>query len=490
MSKIVTTEGLSLLRDEFKNLENLDNFLDKYKGDTFDFTTVEIDENTDYPNIEKDVLNSFYSAYKSDPKDEFSLAKILYEALPLDANQASNNLYWLYLNLDSFFSYIKERWIQQSKEEDLEEKKEGVEKFILNIEPSQNSLLKSPIAGLWWAIHLTIDESLTDKYFYSKIFLSERNITRNVGSYQLIRDNKVLQAVLDFYNKYKDQKFEDKRIGSEAIAQQTIKALNQIGGLTVLSYLCKEEVYQKMEEFKNTIFLRAREVQLGKKESRIRLEKERSPQFELAIEVAKVAKINKKTENVKSGDNKLPVKEKILKYFNIQNNGEYSITHKAVSNFTFQIGIPKSYKKGYLYICYNESGFINRIKITELLKKKRESYQNGTYGSNTINRILVSDSEAIIGIIYQKNGVKYFKGHFSNQFKDSNGNVGLQGYKTMSSNYDNIEYFILPISLADKIDKLIFKSFYASGKEFTNKNYRKEFNIIKEYSDNFADRLF
>jgi hypothetical protein len=114
MSKIVTTEGLSLLRDEFKNLENLDNFLDKYKGDTFDFTTVEIDENTDYPNIEKDVLNSFYSAYKSDPKDEFSLAKILYEALPLDANQASNNLYWLYLNLDSFFSYIKERWIQQS----------------------------------------------------------------------------------------------------------------------------------------------------------------------------------------------------------------------------------------------------------------------------------------------------------------------------------------------------------------------------------------
>ena len=489
MSKIFTTESLSLLREEFKNYADLNDFLNKYKNETYDFSLLPIIDDPEYPIFKEASKQEFYNSFKNNQKDEFSLAKILYEALPLEANQASNNLYWLYLNLDSFFGYIKERWIQKW-DEDEEKLMSELEKFFLSLEPSQNSLIKSPIAGLWWAIHLTVDESLTDKYYYSKIFLSERNLRdTNIGSYRIIRDKKVLQAVLDFYNKYKDKELNGKRIGSEAIAQQMIKTLNQIGGLTVLSYLRKDEVFQKLEKFKETIFKRARNVQLGKKVSKERMEKIRSKQENLFPAQDNVLK-EPEEKIIKQNEVKKNVKEKVVKYFNLRTNGEYNLTKEFSNNFNYSIGINKSLARGYLLICYNELGYVNRIKTSELLKKKRDLYHKGIYGNNTINKILVTDVKAIIGIIYRKNGAKYFKAHLLDQLKDNNGKVNLQGYKTMNDNYDMIEYFILPVELKDELSRLIFKSFYASGKSFDNYNYKKEFEIINNYSNNIEFKLF
>lgn len=489
MSKIFTTESLSLLRDEFKNYEEIDNFLAKYKDETFDFSSVELVYDPDYPILSADAVNKFYVAFKNNAKDEFSLAKILYEALPLEPNQASNNLFWLFLNLSSFFSYIKERWIQKWSE-DEEKLVNELERFFLSLESSQNSLLKSPIAGLWWAIHLTIDDTLSDKYYYSKIFLSERNLRdKNIGGYKLIRDKKVLQAVLDFYNKYKDRELKGKRIGSEAIAQQMIKTLNQIGGLTVLSYLEKEEVFQKMEEFKETIFQRARKIQLDKTVSRKRLEEKRNNQEKIFPEEKNIEEKGK--DKSKTGNkNKNIVKEKLLKYFNLRSNGEYNLTKNHVNNFDYQLEITENFKNGYLLICYNESGYINRIKVSKLLEKQRNLYRNGIYGNYKINRILITNSEAIIGIIYHKGDTKYFKAILLDQLKANNGKVGLQGYKTMSEDYDNLEYLVLPIELKDKLSRLIFKSFNASGKSFDNSNYKKEFAIINSHSNNIEFKLF
>lgn len=488
MSKIFTTESLSILRDEFKNYEELDRFLDKYKNETFDFSSLQLVDDPDYPVLKEESVQAFYKSFKDDPKDEFSLAKILYEAIPLDPNQAANNLFWLYLNLDVFFNYIKERWIQKW-EEDEEKLLNELEKFFLSLEPSQNSLIKSPIAGLWWAIHLTIDKTLTDQYYYSEIFLSERNLRdKNIGSYMLIRDKKVMQAALEFYNKYKNTELNGKRIGSEAIAQQMIKTLNQIGGLTVLSYLNKEEVYQKMEDYKDTIFQRARKVQLGKKESKVRLEKIRNKQENLFEEEEPIiVKKGKNASSIKESKNK---KIKILKYFNLRSNGEYNLTKTKNKTFDYSTVIYNSSKKGYVLMCYNESGFINRVKISDLLNKTRDLYQNGIYGENTINTILTIPNNTIIGIIYYIKGVKYFKAILSNYLKDNNGKVGLQGYKTMYFNYDKIKYIILPIEIKDQINKLIYKSLTAYGKEFTNTHYKSEFKVINSYIEGETLNLF
>ncbi|ARV16639.1 DUF6339 family protein [Polaribacter sp. SA4-12] len=489
MAKIFTTESLSFLRDEFKNYIELEDFLRKYQNEAFDFSAIELVEDSDYPELLETKINEFYESFDNNPKDEFSLAKILYEGLQINENQASNNLFWLYLNLGPFFSFIKNRWIQKWNEND-EKLRNDLERFLLSIEPSHNSLIKSPIAGLWWAIHLTIDHSLEDKYYYSKVFLSERNLRdKNIGSYQLIRDKKVLQAVLDFYNTYKNKELNGKRIGSEAIAQQMIKTLNQIGGLTVLSYLDKDEVFQKMEKFKETIFLRAREVQLGKKASRIRLEILRNNDKGNLINEASQPIIKTEQKEAKSID-KNDKQEKVLKYFNLRNNGEYNLTNTKVDSFFFQTAIRKNFENGYLLICYNESGYINRIKISKLLQKQRELYQNGVYFENTVNRILTIPKRSILGIIYSQKGVKYFKAILSDQLKDNNGNVGLQGYKTMPFNYDTIEYIPLPINLEVELSRLIFKSFNASGKSFNNPNYKKEFKIINHFGDNTEFKLF
>jgi hypothetical protein len=488
MSKIFTTESLSLLRDEFKNYKELDHFLDKYKNETFDFSSLQLVNDPDYPVLKEESVQAFYQSFKDDPKDEFSLAKILYEAIPLDPNQAANNLFWLYLNLDVFFNYIKERWIQKW-EEDEEKLLNELEKFFLSLEPSQNSLIKSPIAGLWWAIHLTIDKTLTDQYYYSKIFLSERNLRdKNIGSYMLIRDKKVMQAALEFYNKYKNTELNGKRIGSEAIAQQMIKTLNQIGGLTVLSYLEKEEVYQKMEDYKDTIFQRARKVQLGKKFSRERIEDIRNKHANLFNEEEPI--IIEKEKNTSSKNERKSKKEKFLFFFNLRSNGEYNLTSQQVNNFDFHAKINKEDRKKDLLICYNEFGYINRVKISELLKKKRVLYQNGIYGNHTINRILIVNPTDIIGVTYKKNKKKYFKAFYASKLKDKNGTVGLKGYKTMYENYDTIDYLVLPLSLENEISKLIFKSFTASGKPFDNLNYKKEFSKINDNSNNIEFNLF
>lgn len=490
MSKLFTTESLSFLRDEFKNYEDLDLFLAKYQNEDFDFNNVELVDNNNYPSISKNSVDEFYTAYRNSPKDEFSLAKILYESLELDRSQASNNLYWLYLNFKDFFSYIKERWVQKL-DEDAELTTDQIEKFFLSLEPSQNSLLKSPIAGLWWAIHLTIDDSLEDKYYYSKIFMSERNLRdKNMGSYQLIRDKKVFQAVLDFYSTNKDAEFEGKRIGSEAIAQQTMKALNQIGGLIVLSFLSKQEVLEKLKQFKSTILQRARKVQIGKKKSKIKMEIQRNAELQMTSKSQKsYDKVNEKPSVL----NKVQApgtSSTVLKYFNLNKYGEYNLTDIPTTKFDFSVPMNDNFINDDLLICYNESGYINRVQVSEILKKKRDLYQNGIYLGNTVQSIIPSKREAIIGIIYYKSGAKYFKSHLTSQLKDNNGSVGLQGYKTMSDKYDKIEYVVLPIEISKNLDRLIFKSLGAGGRLFSNPNYKREFEIINSYLNKIDLKLF
>ena len=98
--------------------------------------------------------------------------------------------------------------------------------------------------------------------------------------------------------------------------------------------------------------------------------------------------------------------------------------------------------------------------------------------------------EAIIGIVYKVNGERFFKAHLSSKFKENNETLGLQGYKTMYSDFDQgeIDYYWLPIELEYELSKLIFSSLRASGKSFNNRYYKKEFEIINSYL--FKSTLF
>ncbi len=272
MSKIISVEGLTNLRFKIKEVDGGRITMSELV-DAIDYLPA-----PDFPEISYQFQKLFFETFESDRKNEFNLAKLLFENIRLNRSQAANNQYWTYLNINWFFKFIYERWINQVKGESIEidydeYNSKEIDRYFISLEPSQNSLIQSPIAGLWWAIELTIDESLEDKYHYSKIFLSDRNLRdKNLGTYQFIRNKNILFALLDFYQSFKDVEYKSERIGSEAIAQQMSKTLNQIGGLTVLSYLSKREISEILNQNKDLIIRRAYKLKELKKVSREKMQ--------------------------------------------------------------------------------------------------------------------------------------------------------------------------------------------------------------------------
>jgi len=272
MSKIISVESLTDLRLKIRQLGS-ENISMTDLVDKIEYLPV-----PDFPDISLDFQKHFLETFKNDPKNEFQLAKLLYEDLRLTRSQAANNQYWTYMNFNWFLKYICERWISKSGEvsdDEIEQEFDSreIDRYFISLESSQNSLIKSPIAGLWWAIELTINHDLSDKYYYSKIFLSDRNLRdKNLGTYQFIRNKNILFALLDFYQLYKDYEFKSERIGSEAIAQQMSKTLNQIGGLTLLSYLSQSEIYEILIQNADLIINRAIKLKELKRVSRERVQ--------------------------------------------------------------------------------------------------------------------------------------------------------------------------------------------------------------------------
>lgn len=460
MSRLISIDSLTNLRKIFREKNEENSISDLLMFLDFNTFNVQYIQAPEYPDLSSNAISDFYSTFHRDPKNEFELAKIIYNNLQINRFQAANNQYWVYINLQYFKDYIKTRWLKIKEENTTDFENIEIDKYFLALEPSQNSLIKSPIAGLWWAIELTIDNDLIDPYYYSKIFLSDRNLRdKNMGSYKLIRHKNIFQAMLDFYEKYKDSEYEGRRIGSEAIAQQLSKTINQIGGITLLSYLSKDEIFQKLEEFRDLILSRAKSVQLRKVISREKI------------------RIEKKSQENDRNDSQ------IIKYFNISDSGLYCLKDTPDSdNFNFYSPIHENEKNGFMMFCYNENGNINRVNISFLLKMKKEQYKNGIFQGNSINIIInIINEKDIIGIIISRNNERYFKGHQVSKYKANNSKVGLSGYKSLYEDYDSVLYFRIPAKLSYEIERLIPSSFTAKCKPLSNDYYKKEWDILKEY---------
>lgn len=463
MSKLITIESLTKIRQIFRENNDINSVSLLIKNFPINFGIQTIDA-TEYPSVTQNLLNDFYGSFEANSKDEFALAKILYEGLTLNRAQAANNQYWVYLNLHFFKDYIIRRWCKLNEDDPDDFNMKDIDRYFLALEPSQNTLIKSPIAGLWWSIELTIDSGLNDPYYYSKLFLSERNFRdKNMGPYQLIRHRNIFQAMLDFHTKYKDTVEDNDKIGSEAIAQQMSKTINQIGGLTLLSYLSKQEVTDILEQHKKLILKRATEVKVNK-----------------IVSKEKIQAQNKTHVNTNHA-------AKIIKYFNISNSGEYGLRDFAdTQNFEFSCPILETERQGFMMFCYNEEGNINRVDISSILKKNRTNYINGVYHGNTINNIITSiDENDIIGELIYRGGEYFFKGHKVSLFKANNGNVGLSGYKTMYESYNSISYFHIPASYYHDVERLVPLSFTAQAKSLKNNTYKKEWELLRTHFSNF-----
>jgi len=364
-----------------------------------------------------------------------------------------------YINLRYFNQYIYNRVITKRNSLTKEERMNEIEKYFLDVRSSQNSLMKSPISSLWWSIELTVDpDNQKDKYYYSKIFLAERNTrVKNLGTYNFIRHKNILFSVLKFYNENKDNLDSNKsRIGSDGIIQQTAKIVNQIGGLTLLSLHNKDEIYELLNTYKYTIQNRAtksRQVRLENKKNKIK-------ESELLLN--------------------LNTLKNTLFFLNIAQNGEYEVSKSSLNEFPFSLEIREDDK--YLLVNLNSSGYTFKVPIKLLSKKNGNLFTNSIFGKEFLfisNIASINDqSDAIVFLIKKDNRV-YFKAQKILNIPLIGASNQLSDYRYIRVYYEEIDFLILNNVDSQLFNGLIKNSTLANFNKLDQQSFPEVYNFLK-----------
>jgi hypothetical protein len=429
-----------LNKNEFKyNFENNDFTVSEFEAIPFDLGDKMI--NTFNSN-----LNQKSNDYR---KSDFECAKLLYENIRISPRQASDIDFWNYLHHFDMYKYIHLRW------NEIENPSKSSQETYLNRHwlmtlSSQKHLINFPLTTLWWSIHLTIDEDLDDPYELSRIYFNNnRYRTVTFGGSSYVRHKEAILGILQFYKKYNIR--ETKEYGDKIS-----KFVNLLGGTKPLGFFNRDWFVNQLE-MKFQDLCNPEELPFSF--------------IETVIEKKQITGIPEK----------VILKDKIIKYFNLTENGTHKLTDMP-TDFSWSIPINQSFSNGYLLMCYNEEGNINKVTLSSLLNKSRDIYKNGVYKINSINNLLIdNDENQLIGICYSLNGNKFFKAHLIKQLKENNDVVGLKGYQTVYDIYDKIEYKILPFECKDKLGPLLIKSFPAKGKPLKNKYYKEQWGVLNKY---------
>lgn len=427
----------------------------------------------------EEIFLRFTSPESTDYRNaDFECAKYLYENLPLTPRQASNTEFWNYLHHTKCYKYIHLRW---SKIETSNIQTYILRHWLMN-KSSQKHLINFPLTTLWWSIHISIDSSRTDRYGLSEIFFrNNRYRTVMPGGSSFVRHKEALLGVLEFIK-------EEELQPTAELGDEISRFVNLLGGTKPLSFFDRSWFKDQLKfYFNNKDMPQKKDVH-----SRNQASTDNSIETHSLFNISDFDSSSKQEIKHKSKSETSKVSTRVLKYFNLKENGTYSLTSLREKGYNHQIPIYENYRKGYLLLCYYEDGNINRVTVDSLLRRKRLEYKNGLYKEHTLRKLLLIPEKAIIGICYDYMGIRYFKAHLADKFKDKNSNMRLKGYKTLYADYNlnSVNFFVLPIDIKDSIEKLIFDSFTAAGKPVNNSYYKDEFELIKKYAgDCFKDDL-
>ena len=113
-------------------------------------------------------------ANKLKPDNDFETAVILFEAFKnLEPIQASDERLWVYLSLVDLFPYMQRRWDAVYNGTAKDGKQYILDHWFLT-SSSQGNLMRHALAGLWWSVFLSIDETRTDKYELTKMLFENQ----------------------------------------------------------------------------------------------------------------------------------------------------------------------------------------------------------------------------------------------------------------------------------------------------------------------------
>lgn len=197
----------------------------------------------DIGSIPEDILN------RCDPSDDFSVAKELYRSLyDLRGNLmlAAQARLWTSLAHRQLAPYMRIRR-RVVAGDPIDRKVAFVQEHWFLKSSSQHALMRHPLAGLWWGIHLSnmIGEGWSDEFALTKIFFRQKDFrSRTAGTSSILSCKSTLVGLLEFIRRNPslfDQYFEPK-------ARFITRYINKLGGVKVLSMLSPEDIVRELDK--------------------------------------------------------------------------------------------------------------------------------------------------------------------------------------------------------------------------------------------------
>lgn len=168
---------------------------------------------------------------------DFASAIALYEAYEnLSPLQASDAQLWESLALTDLFPYMQQRW-------KLKEANDLKRSIINHFQVKSHGILRQGLSGLWWLVHLTIDEKRENRYELTEIVFKNytlRYIRFGVG--RVIQHKEAAIGILQFI---KDHFGEITSL--ENVANGLTSYFNRLGAVKQLTFLDREFFYKEME---------------------------------------------------------------------------------------------------------------------------------------------------------------------------------------------------------------------------------------------------
>ena len=184
------------------------------------------------------------------PDSDMETAIALFEAYPrLNPLEASSRGFWTYLTHVDLWDYMKKRYERIIATPDEQARKDKIRgKWFLG-DPSQGSLMRHPLAGLWWGVRLSVAPERGDgKYDLSRILLRDLDfLTRTFGTYQLGRLPNAIKGILGYI--YENDA--DFKSAFEPKMRHIMKHFNSIGGVLQLGCLPAEFYADELDRTKS-----------------------------------------------------------------------------------------------------------------------------------------------------------------------------------------------------------------------------------------------
>jgi len=185
-----------------------------------------------------------------DPQNDCKTAIVIYEAFAnLEPIQASDERLWTYLTHADLYPYMIKRWPDVYNGESTNPSKYILDHWFLS-SSSQSNLLRQALSGLWWSVHLSVDDDRENKYELTEILFRQLDFpTRTLGTYKLGRHKEAVLGILEFIQENEDlfkSKFEPK-------TRFVTKHLNVVGGVKPLSYFKRDFFKSELEKVSNSI---------------------------------------------------------------------------------------------------------------------------------------------------------------------------------------------------------------------------------------------